>query len=458
MFEGSRALRSRLLPSAAGGRRRAERIDERRPHQLLGSRADQRARPGAVDGIRSHGLPAAGADRREVLEPARGGAQRAAAELREPPVRPRRHGDRRRRCIPPDHPYHWLTIGARRRHPRGAHRRRARVLPALLPSAQRVAGARRRHRPEAALALAEQYFGEIPGGGEARRGDGASARTRRPTTSGSCSRIASSCRGSISRGIRRRSSPTATPSWISSPKCCRTGRRRACIARSSTNSASPPKSRRRRTRARPAASSRSWRRPRPAARSPRSSARSPRRSPRSSSAGPTAGELERCLAQAEAHFLFRLQTVGGFGGKSDQLNAYNIFLGEPGYFPRDLSRYRSATAASLQHAAAALCCRRQRVVLSVVPRGRLALALEASKPVVGLVTAADRSAAAGPRSRTPVPVSSDPAPFVAERAESPDGRTSPCSARQRAARGAGGRIRRPRRPAGAGRDHRRHAR
>ena len=28
--------------------------------------------------------------------------------------------------------------------------------------------------------------------------------------------------------------------------------------------------------------------------------------------GPTADELERCLAQAEAHFPHRLQTVGGF--------------------------------------------------------------------------------------------------------------------------------------------------
>jgi len=98
--------------------------------------------------------------------------------------------------------------------------------------------------------------------------------------------------------------------------------------------------------------------------------------------GPTSGEMDRCLAQAESHFIFRLQTIGGFGGKSDQLNAYNIFLGEPGYFPRDLSRYRSATAASLQHAAARTLFPRQRVVLSVVPRGRLGLALEASKPVV----------------------------------------------------------------------------
>ena len=33
--------------------------------------------------------------------------------------------------------------------------------------------------------------------------------------------------------------------------------------------------------------------------------------------------------QAEAQFIYRLQTVGGFGGKSDQLNAYNVFLNDP---------------------------------------------------------------------------------------------------------------------------------
>jgi zinc protease len=97
--------------------------------------------------------------------------------------------------------------------------------------------------------------------------------------------------------------------------------------------------------------------------------------------GPTAGELERCLAQAESHFLFRLQTVGGFGGKSDQLNAYNMFLGDPGYFEKDLERYRSATAARLQAAAARWLKPHGRIVLSVVPRGRLGLALTGSQPV-----------------------------------------------------------------------------
>ncbi len=64
--------------------------------------------------------------------------------------------------------------------------------------------------------------------------------------------------------------------------------------------------------------------------------------------GPTAPEMERCQAQAEANFVFRLQTVGGFGGKSDQLNAYNVFVGDPGFFERDLDRYRRVTPASMQ--------------------------------------------------------------------------------------------------------------
>ncbi|HXW04841.1 MAG TPA: pitrilysin family protein [Vicinamibacterales bacterium] len=98
--------------------------------------------------------------------------------------------------------------------------------------------------------------------------------------------------------------------------------------------------------------------------------------------GPEPAEMERALGQAEAHFVYRLQTVGGFGGKSDQLNAYNVFLGDPGFFDRDLQRYRAATAASLQAAAAAWLRADARVVLSVVPRGRPELALPGSTPAV----------------------------------------------------------------------------
>jgi zinc protease len=97
--------------------------------------------------------------------------------------------------------------------------------------------------------------------------------------------------------------------------------------------------------------------------------------------GPTSDEIQRCLAQAEAHFLVRLQTVGGFGGKSDQLNAYNTFLGDPGYFTQDLARYRSATPVRLREAAVTHLSTSGRVMLSVVPRGRLALALPESQSV-----------------------------------------------------------------------------
>ena len=97
--------------------------------------------------------------------------------------------------------------------------------------------------------------------------------------------------------------------------------------------------------------------------------------------GPTSAEMERCLAQAEANFIYRLQTVGGFGGKSDQLNAYNVFVGDPGFFDRDLDRYRRATPASMQRVARQWLRPEQCVSLSVVPKGRIDLALPESQPV-----------------------------------------------------------------------------
>jgi zinc protease len=97
--------------------------------------------------------------------------------------------------------------------------------------------------------------------------------------------------------------------------------------------------------------------------------------------GPEPAELERAMAQAEVHFVQRLQTVGGFGGKSDQLNAYNTFLGSPDYFAEDLGRYRRATPESIRAAAARYLDASQRVMLSVVPRGRLALAMPDSQAV-----------------------------------------------------------------------------
>ena len=97
--------------------------------------------------------------------------------------------------------------------------------------------------------------------------------------------------------------------------------------------------------------------------------------------GPSVEEMERSVAQAEAHFMYRLQTVGGFGGKSDQLNAYNVLRGNPGFFTEDLDRYRLATPDSLREAARVYLPLNRRVMLSVIPRGQHALALDGSTAV-----------------------------------------------------------------------------
>jgi zinc protease len=91
--------------------------------------------------------------------------------------------------------------------------------------------------------------------------------------------------------------------------------------------------------------------------------------------GPTADELERARAQTEAQFVYRLQSIGGFGGKSDQLNAYNVFRGDPGFFGDDLERYRAVTSASIARELSRWIVGRPRVALSLVPRGATALAL-----------------------------------------------------------------------------------
>jgi zinc protease len=90
--------------------------------------------------------------------------------------------------------------------------------------------------------------------------------------------------------------------------------------------------------------------------------------------GPTAREVERVLNQTEAQFLGRMERVGSFGGKADQLAYYDYFVGTPDYFQADLDRYRHVTAAEVQRVARDYLLRRHRVVLSVVPQGKTELA------------------------------------------------------------------------------------
>ena len=68
--------------------------------------------------------------------------------------------------------------------------------------------------------------------------------------------------------------------------------------------------------------------------------------------GPTAAELARAKTKQEFQFVTALEGIGGFGGKSDRLNQYNTYLGDPGKLEWDMARYRSATPESVRQVVA----------------------------------------------------------------------------------------------------------
>ena len=78
-------------------------------------------------------------------------------------------------------------------------------------------------------------------------------------------------------------------------------------------------------------------------------------------------EVERAINQIEASFYRRMERVGGFGGKADQLNAYYRAAGTPDYFAKDLARYQAVTAADVRAAVEQYLPKDRRVELSVVP-------------------------------------------------------------------------------------------
>ena len=82
---------------------------------------------------------------------------------------------------------------------------------------------------------------------------------------------------------------------------------------------------------------------------------------------PTARELERSVNQVEASFYDRMERVGGFGGKADQLNAYYTSTGDPDWFNEDLARYRALSVGDVSAAAAQFLPLDKRVELIVEP-------------------------------------------------------------------------------------------
>jgi zinc protease len=82
---------------------------------------------------------------------------------------------------------------------------------------------------------------------------------------------------------------------------------------------------------------------------------------------PSPHELERSVNQIKASFYNRMERVGGFGGKADQLNGYFTATGMPDWFNEDLSRYQALAPSDICAAAVQFLPRDRRVELTVAP-------------------------------------------------------------------------------------------
>ena len=82
---------------------------------------------------------------------------------------------------------------------------------------------------------------------------------------------------------------------------------------------------------------------------------------------PTPREVERSVNQIEASFYNRMERLGGFGGKADQINGYYTETGDPDWFNEDLNRYRGVSASDIRAAAAQYLPLDRRVELIVEP-------------------------------------------------------------------------------------------
>ena len=86
--------------------------------------------------------------------------------------------------------------------------------------------------------------------------------------------------------------------------------------------------------------------------------------------GVTPEEVERAKRNLIANRLRTVERIGGFGGKADLLNMYETFLGDPGYLPRDLARYRAVTPEASKAFANKYLIDDKRIELDVVPMAK----------------------------------------------------------------------------------------
>ena len=82
-----------------------------------------------------------------------------------------------------------------------------------------------------------------------------------------------------------------------------------------------------------------------------------------SSGGVGERELERAKNRVQASHVFQLERFGGFGGRADQLNYYNIMAGDAGFINRDIDRYVGVTLDDMARVARTLADARVRLAV-----------------------------------------------------------------------------------------------
>jgi zinc protease len=89
---------------------------------------------------------------------------------------------------------------------------------------------------------------------------------------------------------------------------------------------------------------------------------------------PTAAEVERAKRGLLSALYTSLESVGGFGGKADQLSHFEQFYGDPGAFTTSLTRLLAVTPEDVQRAAQRFLPDEAAVVITVLPEPAAAAA------------------------------------------------------------------------------------
>jgi predicted Zn-dependent peptidase len=86
--------------------------------------------------------------------------------------------------------------------------------------------------------------------------------------------------------------------------------------------------------------------------------------------GPTEAEVDRAKRKIIAQKVRAVERVGGGDGRAELLNQYQTMLGDPGFLPKDLARYRAVTREAAQAFAVRHLPSDARIELSILPATR----------------------------------------------------------------------------------------